>query len=158
MPEPIAEEVIRKIDEAASLYHRLIVLVARAGEGKTAALREVRDQTGGTLINLNLEMSRRMLDLTGRQRLLQISRLLQELVNSSPSEIVLLDNTEMLFDKDLKQDPLRLFQSLSRNKTVVVAWNGSVKDRHLKYAEPSHPEYRSYPVIDVLLAGPGVAE
>ena len=158
MPEPISVQVIQRIDEAASLYHRLVVLVGPAGAGKTAALRDVRDQTGGTLINLNLELSRRMLDLTERQRLLQIPRLLQELVNSSPSEIVLLDNTEMLFATGLKQDPLRLFQSLSRNKTVVVAWNGSVKDRHLRYAEPSHPEYRSYPVTDVLLAGPGVAE
>lgn len=158
MPEPLSDQVIRRIEEAPGLYHRLIVLVGPAGAGKTAALRDMSGQSVGTFINLNLELSRRMLDLTERQRLLQVPRLLQELVNDCPSDVVLLDNTEILFDISLKQDPLRLLQGLSRNKTVVAVWNGSIIDRHLIYAEPGHPEYRRYPATDILLAGQGVAE
>ena len=65
-------------------------------------------------------------------------------------------NIEILFDVSLKQDPLRLLQGLSRNKTVVAAWNGSIVDNSLTYAAPAHPEYRRYPARDFLVASPEV--
>jgi hypothetical protein len=76
MAEPLADTVIRKIGQAAELYHRLVILVAPAGAGKTAALRDVHVRTAVPLINVNLELSRHMLDLTERQRALQLPRLL----------------------------------------------------------------------------------
>jgi hypothetical protein len=110
------------------------MLVAPAGSGKTAALQEVHERTGAPLINVNLELSRRMLDLTARQRVLQVSRLLGEIVGTSAADVVLLDNIEILFDVSLKQDPLRLLQGLSRNKTIVTAWSGALVDGYLTYA------------------------
>ncbi|MGI6414369.1 MAG: BREX-3 system P-loop-containing protein BrxF [Thermoguttaceae bacterium] len=151
MAEPLADQVIRRIDQAAELYHRLVMLVAPAGAGKTAALREVHQRRGALLVNVNLELSRRMLDLTERQRALQLPRLLSELVSTSESDVILLDNIEMLFDVSLKQDPLRLLQGLSRNKTVVAAWSGSIDGEHLVYATPDHPEYRRYPLGDMIV-------
>jgi adenylate kinase len=142
---------MRKIKQAAELYHRLMLVVAPAGAGKTTALLDIQDRTGAPLVNVNLELSRRMLDLTERQRALQLPRLLQDLVSKSEGETILLDNIEILFDVHLKQDPLRLLQGLSRNKTVVVAWNGSLVDGHLTYAVPDHPEYRRYPIRDFLV-------
>jgi hypothetical protein len=64
---------------------------------------------------------------------------------------VVLDNLEILFDKDLKQDPLRLLQGLSRNRAVVASWNGSMTSGRLLYAETGHPEYRSYNAVDALI-------
>ncbi|MBZ4648022.1 MAG: hypothetical protein PWQ64_865 [Desulfomicrobiaceae bacterium] len=129
MAEPLADQVLRKIGEVCSLYHRLILMVGPAGSGKTSALQEVSASTSAPLINVNLELSRRMLDLTERQRALQLPRLLGEIVGEATGELVLLDNIEILFDVHLKQDPLRLLQGLSRNKTVVAAWNGSIMDK-----------------------------
>lgn len=154
MAEPLADQVMRKIDQAAELYHRLIVVVAPAGAGKTTALQEVQERTGAPLINVNLGLSRRMLDLTERQRVLLLPRLLGEIVNEAEGDRILFDNTEMLFNVSLRQDPLRLLQGLSRNKTVVASWNGSVKSGHITYAVPDHPEYRRYPIRDLLIAGP----
>jgi len=48
-------------------------------------------------------------------------------VGASAADVVLLDNVEVLFDVSLKQDPLRLLQGLSRNKTVVAAWSGEIR-------------------------------
>jgi hypothetical protein len=67
MAEPLDEKVIRRIDQAAELYHRLVMLVAPAGAGKTAALQDVHERAAAPLVNVNLELSRRMLDLTSRQ-------------------------------------------------------------------------------------------
>ena len=154
MAEPLADQIIRKVKQAAELYHRLLLVVAPADAGKTTALRDVRDRTGAHLVNINLELSRQMLELTERQRALQLPRLLREIVGNGGGEMILLDNIEVIFDVGLKQDPLRLLQGLSRNKTVVAAWNGSIVEGSLTYAAPDHPEYRRYPMRDFLVASP----
>ena len=154
MAEPLAARVIKRIDQAAELYHRLVMLVAPAGSGKTAALQDVHERTAAPLVNVNLELSRRMLDLTERQRALQLPRLLAEIVGASAADVVLLDNVEVLFDVSLKQDPLRLLQGLSRNKTVVAAWSGTIDGEHMVYATPDHPEYKRYPLRDFLVVNP----
>ena len=150
MAEPLADWVIERIGQAAELYHRLVMLVAPAGSGKTVALQEVHKRTAAPLVNVNLELSRGMLDLTSRQRALQLPRLLAEIVGASAADVVLLDNLEVLFDVSLKQDPLRLLQGLSRNKTVVAAWSGSIDGEYVVYATPDHPEYKRYPLRDFL--------
>ena len=169
-----AQAVITAIGQAHELYHRLVLLVAPPGAGKTAVLQEVSKATGNPLINMNLELSCRLLDLTERQRALQLPRLLSDIVNVQKGDVVLLDNIELLFDVSLKQDPLRLLQGLSRNKTVVVAWSGMIvteakeesvelisdaafsprlQSGYVVYAEPRHPEYRRYPVRGYLAIG-----
>jgi hypothetical protein len=151
MPEPLADQVLQKISEAGELYYRLILVVGPAGSGKTKTLQEVSALTSAPLINVNLELSRRMLDLTERRRALQAPKLLGEIVGETKGEVALLDNIEILFDVHLKQDPLRLLQRLSRNKIIVASWNGSVIDGYITYAVPYHPEYRRYPICDFLV-------
>lgn len=157
MVQPCADTVIEKIEQAAQLYYRLVLVVGRAGAGKTSRLREVSARTQAPLINVNLELSRRMLDLTERQRMIYSSRILSEIVDevAANTDTVLLDNIEVLFDISLKQDPLRLLQGISRNRTVVAAWNGSIVEEHLIYATPDHPEYRRYPIKDFLVVDLG---
>jgi len=151
MAAPLADQILRKIDDVDSLYYRLILMVGPAGSGKTSALQELSARTFAPLVNVNLELSHRMLFLTERQRTLQAPKLFGEIVSEAAGELVLLDNIEILFDARLKQDPLRLLQGLSRNKTVVASWHGSVVDGHLTYAVPDHPEYRRYPIHDFLV-------
>ena len=146
-----ADRIIKKIGQAGELYYRLIILVGPAGSGKTAALQAVHERTMTPYVNVNLELSRRMLNLTERRRALQLPRLLAEIADASATDVVLLDNTEVLFDVLLRQDPLRLLQGLSRNRTVVAAWSGSIDGEHLVYAMPDHPEYRRYPLQDFLV-------
>lgn len=91
-----------------------------------------------------------MLDLTERQRALQVHILLEDILRQADNEVVLLDNIEILFEVALKQDPLRLLLGVSRNRTVVATWNGEIKNNSLTYAAPGHPEYKHYPVRDFL--------
>ena len=154
MADSLADQIMQKVGPAAGLYNRLVLVVAPTGAGKTSALQDVQNRTGVPLVNVNLELSRRMLELTERQRVLQLSRLLQEIISYGGDEAILLDNIEIIFDINLQQDPLRLLQGLSRNKTVVAAWNGTIVDDHLTYAAPDHPEYRRYPIRDFLVVSP----
>jgi hypothetical protein len=119
-------------------------------------LLDVAKQTGFRYINVNLELSRCLLDLSERQRALHVPRLLADIIGKDGDEVVLLDNIEILFDISLKQDPLRLLQGLSRNRTVVATWNGTVVDWFLTYAGPDHREHRRYPVDDLVIVSPEV--
>ncbi|WP_420239633.1 BREX-3 system P-loop-containing protein BrxF [Telmatobacter bradus] len=154
MAEPVADTIIQRVVDAAELYHRLVLLVGPSGTGKTAALQEVHGRIAAPLININLELSRRMLDYGERQRALQTPRLLAEIVDQSPGDVTLLDNIEILFDISLKQDPLRLLQGVSRNKTVVAAFSGTISGSQMFYATPGHPEYRQYSLRDFLVVFP----
>ncbi len=161
MPEPLADQILRRIPEVEGLYHRLLIVAAPAGSGKTAALLEVSKRTGYPRININLELSSRLLEFTERQRSLQTAKLVGEIVASVPGSVALLDNVEILFDVKLKLEPLQCLRSVSRNRTIVVAWNGSVtSDKagrvYVSYAEPGHPEFRRYPAADIVYVSPSL--
>lgn len=150
----IKEKVKRYIQAAEGLYHRLILLVGESGSGKTGILRDIAEELGLSVVNVNLALSGKLLELTPKQRSLRLQGILDEIVKPAKSPVVL-DNLEILFDKDLQQDPLRLLQGLSRNRVIVASWNGTVNSGRLLYAEASHPEYRSYDSIDVMIVEMG---
>ena len=156
MAEPLSAHIMRLLPQAMHMYHRLVLVVAPLGAGKTAALREVAQQTGYNYINVNLELSRCMLELTQRQRQLQVSRLLRDIIRTAHDQAVLLDNLEILFDLSLKLDPLRCLQDVARGRTVVAAWNGAVAAGHMTYATPAHPEYRRYALEGLVIVCPEV--
>ena len=149
MPPVLSEQIAEGMAAVKTSYHRLVVVVGPGRSGKTTAMQQVRDAAGVPLINVNLELSKRLLDLTERQRSLQLPRLLDEIVAETGRDEALLDNNEILFDVHLKQDPLRVFQALSRSRTIVVSWNGRTNAESLFYATPDHPEFRQYPLTDM---------
>ena len=132
--------VLTRIEAAAHLYHRLVLVVGPSGSGKTRALRAMAQQLKLDVINLNLEVSKALLDLTERERQLKLTEVLGSIAGEA-GDPVFLDNTEVLFDVSLKHDPLRLLQGLSRQRTVVASWNSESDGDWLTYAEPGHPEF-----------------
>src|SRR5688572_16460659 len=105
------------MDGLAGHYHRLLLVVGEGGSGKTRALREVAQRTGAPLINLSLELSGRLLELTQKQRALELPRVLDELVETAGGDLVLVDNTELLFEPSLHHDPVKLMQRLARHRS-----------------------------------------
>jgi len=136
----------RKIEESTDEYYRLILIAGPSGSGKTRLLRNLCEETGTEVLNVNLECSKALLELSRRQRMRKSARLLEEIIGSryAKGENVLLDNTEILFDTDLKIDPLKLLQQLSRDRCIVATWNGTIENGTLVYAHPDHREYRTY--------------
>ena len=144
-----------RIDEQhpalVSRYYRLLLVVGPPRSGKTAAVRSLAGGRGWPLVNVNLRLSERLLDVTSRRRPHEVQRILDEVVGEQRSQTLLLDNTEMLFNPQLRLDPLRLLQRLSRNRSVVASWAGSYDREQLTYAVPGHTEFRQYTEPDAVI-------
>jgi hypothetical protein len=145
------DQIRERLSGIADNYSRLVLLVGHSGSGRTTVLRGLADSESVPVLNLGTEVSLRLLDLAERQRILRLPTLLEELLASFPRKLTLLDNTEVLFNPVLKQDPLRLLQRLSRDRTIVASWLGDVENSHLTYAEPGHPEFRRYSTDELLI-------
>ena len=131
-----------------------MLLVGPPRSGKTAALRKLSEEQGLPLVNLNLALSEALLEHSPRQRALKAPQLLDEIVDGYNEDVLLLDNTEVLFSRDLQQDPLRLLQRLARNRSIIAAWAGEYDGERLTYADPTHPEFRRYERPEALIVSP----
>lgn len=143
----ILDKLRSSFESIETQYHRLIILVNCEDAGKQDVLSMVNSDPEVKPLNLNLELSSRLLEFSIKQRPLKVAEIMEDLIKAMPSPI-LLDKLDILFDPSLQTDPLALLQSLSRSKTIIAFWSGSLKDNKLYYAEPGYPEYRSYSVQD----------
>jgi len=146
-----AEAIRQGIREAQARYYRLVLVVGPAGSGKTTALAGCNAGSPTPSLHLGSALGARLLELSRRQRALQVQSLLETLLDETGADPVALDNLEILFDPALQQDVLRLLQGLSRNRTLVAAWPGTYVDGILSYAEPGHPEHVRYPEPEAVI-------
>lgn len=144
MAAPLVTQILNALDKARDSYHRLVLVLGPEGSGKTEALLELSDNKGWPRLNVNLEVAEQLLELTQKQRAVRVAAITGDIIRRHCSEVVLLDNIEMLFSVDLAQDPLRLLQGLARNQTVIAAWPGKFDGNALTYGEPGHAEARRY--------------
>jgi DNA polymerase III delta prime subunit len=136
------------VSHVASQYYHLIIVAGPPGSGKTTMIQELATAHGCPIINVNLELSKRLLDLTRVQRSRQAEKLLKEIIAGVGGDLVILDNIELLFDTALELEPLRLLQGASRNRTIVSTWNGTFSSNTLMYAEPGHPEFVQFKQVE----------
>jgi hypothetical protein len=151
----LLDAVVDKANLAVKQYYRLVLIPCPADVGRIVNWEQMAAQLSAVYINLNLELSKRLLELSQLQRLRQFSRLLDEVIGGTDNQALFFNHLEILFEPSLQQDPLRCLQGLSRSRTVIAVWNGKIEDQFLIYAEPGHPEYRRYSVGDLLIVTPG---
>lgn len=144
----INSKLNKLIVSSKELYHRLVLIV---GEKNACSriIRETAESYGKQPININLDLSEKLLQLNHKKRQLKLQNLMWNLVKDE-KEIVFLTDTEILFDSSLQQDPLKILQEVSRNIRVVAYWGGEVNNAKLVYAIPNHSEYREYSSNDVV--------
>jgi len=145
-------DLIRTAQEA---YHKLVIIAGSPNSGKTRLLNQVASQLDLPVMNLSLQLSRGLLNLTKRQRMLKAEEVARDAIDDQTrSACICLDNTELLFDSALNLNPLTFLKDVSRNRLIVASWNGVLADGQLRFGYSGHPDFFSeavsgFPVVAV---------
>jgi len=144
----IQEKLSEAVGIARNQYHKLVILVLDDEKKRTLLISDFARSCGVDAINLNLHLSTRLLEKSPKERISTLLEQLRDLIDTD-DPLVILNHCEVLFDKSLKNDPLKLLENISRNRTILVAWPGDYQDRNLIYATPGHPEHRCYTTPEI---------
>lgn len=153
-------QLLDLVRAAQDAYHKLVIIAGPSGAGKTPNLNQVATELKMPVVNLNFELSRRLLNLTKRQRMLKAEEVARDAIDEQAQSqdqaqtSLCLDNTELLFDSALNLNPLAFLQAISRNRLIVATWNGILENGELRFAYPGHPDFfqklaSGYPVVSV---------
>jgi len=130
------------VDAVGAAYYHLVVLVGPHGSGKTRLLQAVAAEAGWPVVNLGLELAKSLVDIPPAHRSAAAAEVTAKLL-AERSDVVVVDNIEVLFEPSLKLQPLELLKQASRSATLVVAWPGSSESGALVYSTPGYREHRS---------------
>lgn len=140
----IIEEIKRELEKVRLCRHQMIIVV---GGQRSRVIEQFAYEVGIKPINLNLCLSKLLLDLPLNRRSRKVGELVNRLVIEC-GDVVLLEHFELLFLPELQVDPMRLFEDVSRDKVLVIGWSGQYENGALIYAYSGHPEYRIYNEIE----------
>ncbi|MBT4668296.1 MAG: BREX-3 system P-loop-containing protein BrxF [Candidatus Ruthia sp.] len=100
-------------------------------------------------INLNKMVSSQLVDVPSKEYSRVVPGIIEHMLTGINKSIVLIEGIEILFDRSLAIDPVRLLRKCSLNKKLIVLWPGRQAATGLIYAVPNHPEYRTYKKSDL---------
>lgn len=146
----ITEQVMAKIHETSAADCRLVLLVGPDDAANTKVLKAIKEKTNAPLVNVSEGLSERLLGFGERQRIAYVPRFLDDILRRLDSDLILLDQTHILFDAFLRQDPVGLFQKVAKTWQVVATWPGVIQEGYLTYSTPGNLDYRSYPLDDLV--------
>lgn len=144
------EQTKQKIHELDDLHFKLLLIVGLSNSGKTKLIKRLNQEVDSKYLNLNEELSRRLLDISAKDRGSQAIKELNNIIDDNKDELLILDNTELLFNPSLGLRPLDYYKQISRVRKIVVCWNGTTDGNYVSYAEPGHPEHIKAELKDVL--------
>lgn len=153
MPEIFDQSVIDAIKNVSLDRHKLVILLGVFGVGKTKILKQVAEKTDGVYLNLNWELSERLLKLPRNVMNdgVTASRLIDEICDlfSPKAEILFVDNIELLFSPELgKINPIDTFKRISRQRPVVIALPAYREGNLAVYSTPDSKDYFPVPLED----------
>lgn len=133
------------IERAKNYHTQLIVL---HGEFVSQCIVHASSFYDLPIINLSLELSNLLLTIPSQDRAISASSVFAKLIAEQKAPVLLLDHIEIIFDRSLSIDPLKLLQNNAKNTTLIISWPGEKTASSLAYATPSHSEYRCYKISD----------
>lgn len=139
--------------EAAEMRHtRLVLVIGGSGEDASQLIAEFGRAIACRVANVSLIVAEMLLNIPTRQRPVAAADAAADLIRSvQPGQPSLLDHLQVLFLPELKLDPLKLLSDSARSRVVIAAWPGERSGASLRYAVPSHPEFREYHNPDCLV-------
>ena len=153
------EKIKAALKVVAHSRHRLVILVGDFGTGKTQVLKQLAEELPAEYVNLNLELTDRLLTRPRRDYDdgVTVNNLIDDLCDeySPDGRTLLVDNVEMLFSPDLgKVNPVDTFKRMSRQRSVVLALPARRQGEHAEYSNMWRDDHmlmslEGYPVFEL---------
>ncbi len=128
-------------------YKQLYIYESKLGD----TLKIYSEEQNLPYLNMNVILSEKLLHTEANRRPYRAEEYVKDILLNDEFDTVCIDYYELLFEPSLKLNPFELFKSISRNKTLLIAWRGNIKDGYFIHALPGHPEYLKVPITDVVL-------
>lgn len=145
----ILDEKCYEVDSALKrkeLSANTVLLIGKHGTGKTQILSSLASSCGYQMLNVGQILSKTLLSYSKEERPSQVEALLDEACSSET--VVLLDNTEILFHPDLKQNVMRLLKTIGRKRKypIVVSIAGVIQNGNLLYSVSPFTDSKKYDI------------
>jgi hypothetical protein len=145
------DRVLKILRTLEGSRHKLILIVGGFASGKTRLLKRLEEETEGVYLNLNLELSDRLLALPPRRYRdgVTVHKEIDVLCDArSPGrEPLFVDNVELLFSPELGRiNPVDTFKRMARQRPVVLALPGRRREGLVEYSEVGREDYMPMPV------------
>ena len=156
MKSAITGELITAIQAVQADRHKLIILLGKFGAGKTAILKQTAAEVVGKYLNLNMELSEKLLGIPTSQYLdgTTVHAIIDQLCeDASPhQEPLFVDNLEILFSPELgKINPIDTFKRISRERPVVIALPAYRQGSSAIYSSSGHEDYVVMPLEEYIV-------
>ena len=100
------------------------------------------ENAGYQEVQINKELSKRLLDIPKEDRPKRVEKTLKGILNYHVP--IFVTDFEMLFDPRYEIDVIRFFCEKARIINVAIKWPGQFADSKLTYASPGDPDYHEY--------------
>ena len=153
------KDLISALRTVQSDRHQLVILLGKFGSGKTALLKQAAIELDGVYLNLNLELSEKLLSIPTSHYKdgTTVHQIIDELCDevSPDHEPLLVDNLELLFSPELgKINPIDTFKRISRQRPVAISLPTLRQGTLAIYSSSGHDDYfvmplEEYTVIEI---------
>lgn len=139
-------ERLNKIIDSAKLQRSQLIIICNPNKEKL--IKQNNNKYCIQNVNISLELSKELIVIPKTKRSTRVRRCLAEILHRFNSDVLWIERMQLLFHPELEFDPIQFFQNVSRNKTIILSWDGEYKNNKLIYAKPGHQEYRVFSEID----------
>ena len=127
-------------------FSNVVLVVGAHGTGKTTILKRLVNEKECNFLNVGKILSAELRLCSVEERSLTIEPVLEKV--AKVGDIFILDNTEILFQPELKLNVIRLLSSLSRRRKgkMLISIAGIIKGTDLIFSEPPFYDNRKYDI------------
>ena len=139
-------ERLNEIIDSSKLQRSQLIIICNPNKEKL--IKQNNNKYCIQNVNISLELSKELMVIPNTKRSTRVRRCLAEILHKFHSDVLWIERIQLLFHPELEFDPIQFFQNVSRNKTIILSWDGEYKNNKLIYAKPGHQEYRVFSEID----------
>jgi len=128
--------------------HKLIILVDKTNKNDLL-IEKIQTLNNVDVLNLNFLLTKILVTISKQQQSNPIEIIEEILSKNCFNDVILFSNINILFDENLKWNPLEILKKLSRKYFIIVLWNGKFNEHGLEYASHPHLEHTQYSIRDL---------